>query len=162
MQPSLSPPERSAPERTLAVCRAAARFCAQRGWAPVLEMPLPNGRRADILALLPDGGFVVVEVKSCARDFLTDGKWPEYRDYCDRLFFAVDLDFPRELLPAEVGLIVADGPDAALLREAPSHPLAPARRRALLHRYAITAAGRLVALQDPAGLAELRAALRVE
>ncbi len=148
--------------RTLAVCRAAARCCALRGWAPVTEMPLPNGRRADILALLPDGGFAVVEVKSCARDFLTDAKWPEYREYCDRLYFAVDLDFPQDLLPAEVGLMVAEGPDAILLREAPVHPLAPARRKALLHRYAVTAAGRLAALQDPAGLAELRAALRVE
>lgn len=152
----------TAADRTSAVCRAAARFCAMRGWAPVMEMPLPNGRRADILALLPDGGFAVVEVKSCARDFLSDGKWPEYREYCDRLFFAVDLDFPQELLPEEVGLIVADGPDAALLRDAPSHMLAPARRRALLHRVAVVAAGRLAALQDPAGSAELRAALRVE
>ncbi len=157
-------PETSLPPaaRTLAVCRAAARFCGLRGWAPVTEMPLPNGRRADILALLPDGGFVVVEVKSCARDYLSDGKWPDYRDYCDRLYFAVDLDFPQELIPEEVGLLVADGPDAVLVREAPAHPLAPARRRALLHRYAVTAAGRLAALQDPVGLAEMRAALRVE
>jgi hypothetical protein len=149
-------------ERTTLVCRAAMRFCALRGWAPVQEMPLPNGRRADILALLPDGGFAVVEVKSCARDFLSDGKWPEYREYCDQLYFAVDLDFPQELLPGDAGLLVADGPDAALLREAPAHKLAPARRRALLHRYAMVAAGRLAALSDPAGHAELRAALRVE
>ncbi|MGG5817197.1 MmcB family DNA repair protein [Falsiroseomonas sp. HW251] len=152
----------TAAHRTRAVCRAAARFCGLRGWAPVTEMPLPNGRRADILALLPDGGFAVVEVKSCARDFLADAKWPDYRDYCDRLYFAVDLDFPQELIPDEVGLLVADGPDAALLRDAPAHPIAPSRRRALLHRYAVVAAGRLAALQDPAGLAELRAALRVE
>lgn len=159
MSSALAPPPAA---RTLAVCRAAARFCALSGWAPVLEMPLPNGRRADILALLPDGGFAVVEVKSCARDFLADGKWPDYRDYCDRLFFAVDLDFPQDLIPAEVGLLVTDGPDAALLRDAPVHPLAPARRKALLHRYAVTAAGRLAALQDPAGFSEMRAALRVE
>ena len=152
----------SAPERTLAVCRAATRFCAFRGWAPVREMPLPNGRRADILALLPDGGFAVVEVKSCARDFLADAKWPEYRDFCDRLYFAVDLDFPQELLPDDVGLLVTEGPDTVLVREAPSHPLASARRRSLLQRYAVTAAGRLAALQDPAGLAEIRAALLVE
>ncbi|MBV1795765.1 MmcB family DNA repair protein [Siccirubricoccus sp. G192] len=148
--------------RTALVCRAAVRFCALRGWAPVQEMPLPNGRRADILALLPDGGFAVVEVKSCARDFLSDGKWPDYREYCDRLYFAVDLDFPEGLLPADAGLLVTDGPEAALLREAPAHPLAPARRRALLHRYAVVAAGRLAALSDPAGHAELRAALKVE
>jgi hypothetical protein len=163
MSALLQPPaDRPPAERTLAVCRAAQRFCASNGWAPVAEMPLPNGRRADLLALLPDGGFVVVEVKSCARDFLSDGKWPEYREYCDRLFFAVDLDFPQELLPDGVGLIVADGPDAVLVRDAPAHPLAPARRRALLHRYAVTAAARLAALQDPVGLAEMRAALRVE
>lgn len=150
------------PERTQRVCRAAIRFCGLRGWAPVAEMPLPNGRRADILALMPDGGFAVLEVKSCARDFLSDGKWPDYRDYSDRLYFAVDLDFPQELLPEEVGLVVADGPDAVLVREAPSHPLAPARRRALLHRMAVVAAARLAAVTDPVGHAELRAALRVE
>jgi hypothetical protein len=148
--------------RTLAVCRAAARFCAQRGWAPVLEMPLPNGRRADILALLPDGGFRIVEVKSCARDFLCDAKWPEYREFCDALYFAVDLDFPPALIPADVGLLVSDGYEASAVREPPAHPLAGARRRALLHRYAMVAAGRLAALQDPAGLSEARAALRVE
>lgn len=156
------PAAASAAARTLAVCRAASRFCARLGWAPVTEMPLPNGRRADILALRPDGGFAVIEVKSCARDFLSDGKWPDYRDFCDRLYFAVDLDFPQGLIPEEVGLLVTEGPDATLLREAPAHPLAPARRRSLLHRYAIIAAGRLAALQDPAGAAELRAALRVE
>ena len=154
-----SPPP---PERTAAICRAAARFCAHRGWAPVAEVPLPNGRRADILALLPDGGFVILEVKSCARDFQTDGKWPEYREYADRLYFAVDLDFPRHLLPEDTGLIVADGPDAALVREAPEHRMAPARRKALLHRYAMVAAARLAALSDPVGFAELRAALRLE
>ena len=148
--------------RTIAICRAAARFCARLGWAPVTEMPLPNGRRADILALLPDGGFAVVEVKSCARDFLSDTKWPNYRDFCDRLFFAVDLEFPQALIPADTGLLVTEGPDATLLRDAPAHLLAPPRRKALLHRYAVTAAGRLAALQDPAGQAELRAALRVE
>lgn len=160
--PDLAPLALAPPQRTLIVRRAVLRFCLQRGWAPVAEMPLPNGRRADVLALLPDGSFAVIEVKSCARDFLTDTKWPEYRDFCDLLYFAVDLDFPQDLLPMEVGLLVADGPDAVPLREAPRHRLAPSRRRALLHRHAVTAAGRLVALQDPAGLAELRAALRLD
>ena len=150
------------PERTLGICRAAMRFCASRGWAPVTEVRLPNGRRADILALLPNGGFAIIEVKSGARDFLSDAKWPEYRDYCDALYFAVDLEFPTELLPDDAGLVVADGMETALLREAPTHPLTPSRRRALLHRFARQAAGRLAALSDPTGFAELRAALRAE
>ncbi len=148
--------------RTALVSLATTRFCALRGWATVAEMPLPNGRRADVLALLPDGGFAIIEVKSCARDFLSDAKWPEYRAYCDRLYFAVDLDFPQELLPPEAGLLVADGTEAAQLRDAPVHPLAPARRRALLHRFATLAAERLAALVDPAGHAARRAALRAE
>lgn len=150
------------PERTTGICRAAMRFCASRGWAPVTEVSLPNGRRADILALLPNGGFAIIEVKSGARDFLADSKWPEYRAYCDALYFAVDLDFPAGLLPDDCGLVVADGLEATLLRDAPPHPLAPSRRRALLHRFARQAAGRLAALADPAGFAELRAALRAE
>jgi hypothetical protein len=101
-------------------------------------------------------------VKSGPRDFLTDLKWPDYRAFSDALFFAVDVDFPQELLPAETGLIVAAGLEADLLREAPSHPLAGARRRALMQRFAWLAAGRLAALEDPGGVADLRAALRVE
>ena len=150
------------PARTLAVTRAAARFCALRGWAPVEQVPLPDGRRADILALQPTGDFTIIEVKSCARDYLSDGKWPDYRAWCDRLYFAVDLDFPQDLLPDDIGLIVAEDREAALLRDAPEHRLAPARRRSLLHRYAMLAGGRLAALADPAGAAEMRAALRVE
>lgn len=151
-----------APARTLSVTRAATRFCALRGWAPLTEMPLPDGRRADILALLPDGDIAIIEVKSCLRDLQADAKWPDYRAWCDRLYFAVDLDFPQAWLPPDTGLIVAEDRDAALLREAPEHRLAPARRRALLLRLAMLAAGRLAALADPAGAAELRAALRLE
>ena len=154
--------EVSFPERALAIRRATARLCGRLGWAPLHEVPLPNGRRADILALRPDGGFTCIEVKSGPRDFLTDLKWPDYREFSDALFFAVDVDFPQELLPAETGLIVAAGLEADLLREAPSHPLPGARRRALLQRFAWLAAGRLAALEDPGGVADLRAALRVE
>jgi hypothetical protein len=152
----------SAPERTTAIRRAAARFCAQLGWAPLSEVTLPSGRRADILALAPDGRLLILEVKSCARDFLADRKWPDYRDFCDALYFAVDPDFPQELLPADVGLVVASAEDSALLREAPSHPLAPARRRALTLRYALLSATRLAARDDPEGFAAARAALNAE
>lgn len=152
----------AAARRTQAVTRSAMRFCFARAWSPLAEVPLPDGRRADILALRPDGGFVIIEVKSCARDFLSDGKWQDYRAFSDELHFAVDLDFPQTLLPEDVGLLVCDGHDAAALRPAPAHPLAPARRRALLHRFASLAATRLAAVSDPAGLAERRAALRLD
>ncbi len=137
------------PARTQAVRRATLRLCGLLGWAGLHEMPLPNGRRADIFALRPDGGFVCVEIKSGARDFLTDSKWPEYRDFSDALYFAVDADFPQAILPADTGLIVAAAGEAALLREAPEHKLPPARRRALLQRFAMLAATRLAVLEDP-------------
>jgi hypothetical protein len=139
----------TAPARTIAIRREAARLCRHMGWAPVHEMPLPNGRRADIFALCPDGRFVCVEVKSGAPDFLADTKWREYRDFSDALYFAVDADFPRALLPPDVGLIVTAEREAEMLREAPAHPIAPARRRALLHRFASLAACRLENLVDP-------------
>lgn len=150
------------PERSLAVRRAAARLCLRLGWAPVHEMPLPNGRRADILALRGDGGFACIEVKSGLRDFQTDTKWPEYRDFSDALYFAVDTDFPRAVLPEAVGLIVAWGGEAELVSPAPEHPMASARRRGLLLRFAQLAALRLAAIDDPAASADLRVALRAE
>lgn len=149
-------------ERSVAVRRAAGRLCLRLGWSHLHEVSLPNGRRADILALRPDGGFVCIEVKSGPRDFLTDAKWPNYREYADALYFAVDQDFPTDLLPPETGLIVAIGLEADLLREAPAHRLPAARRQALLRQFASLAANRLAALEDPAGVAAIRAALRAE
>ena len=150
------------PERAFAIRRATARLCLRLGWAPLHEVALPNGRRADILALRADGCFACIEVKSGPRDFLTDLKWQDYREFADELFFAVDVDFPQDLLPVQTGLIVAAGLEAEMLREAPAHPLPSARRRALLHRFALLAAGRLAMADDPAGVADMRAALRVE
>lgn len=152
----------SFPERAMLVRRATARLCLQLGWSPVHEVPLPNNRRADILALRGDGGFACIEVKSGPRDFLTDGKWPEYRDFSDALFFAVDQDFPIDLLPGDAGLIVACGREAVVVRDAPDHKLAPARRRALLHRFALLAATRLASLEDPAAALSVRTALLAE
>ena len=138
-----------AASRTRAIHRAASRFCRARGWSPLAEMPLPNGRRADILALLPDRGFVCIEVKSGRADYESDRKWEEYRAFCDRLFFAVDADFPRQLIPETTGLIVAADGEAVQLRAAPEHGLTTARRHALLAAFAALAAGRLNALLDP-------------
>jgi hypothetical protein len=141
-------------ERTLLIRRSAARLCLRLGWAPLHEVRLANGRRADILALQPGGGFVCIEVKSGPRDYLTDGKWTEYQPFCDQFFFAVDADFPRDLLPPETGLIICADREADLIREPLAVRLAPSRRKALLERFAWLAAGRLAALEDPIGMAE--------
>ncbi len=150
------------PARTAAIRRAVGRLCLALDWSPLQEVPLPNGRRADFLALRADGGFACIEVKSGARDFLGDAKWPEYRDFSDALLFAVDEDFPQSLLPADVGVIVACDGMAELVRPATPHPLSAARRRVLLHRFARLAGARLAAREDPQGFAELRAGLLVE
>jgi hypothetical protein len=139
----------SLPERSAAVRREAARLCRALGWAPLHEVALPNFRRADILALKRDGDFACIEVKSGATDFLTDTKWPQYRDFADLLYFAVDTDFPQALLPPDVGLIVTADDEAVILREAPLHRMASARRRALTHRFATLAACRLEGVLDP-------------
>ncbi len=112
------------------LCRGVCRALVHRGFAALAEVALANGRRADVLALGRDGELIIVEIKSSVADFKSDRKWPEYREFCDRLYFAVAGDFPQELIPADCGLIVADGFGAAFLREAPAEPLAAARRRA--------------------------------
>ncbi|MFT8244015.1 MmcB family DNA repair protein [Roseomonas sp. BN140053] len=150
------------PDRTAMICRSAMRHCARMGWAPVAEVPIPCGRRLDVLALTGEGCLFAIEVKSCSRDFLSDNKWREYLDWCDRLFFAVDCDFPQELIPEEIGLLVTDGYEMTAIRDAPHRPLAAARRKSLVHRFAVIAAGRLAAACDPAGAQEMRAALRCE
>ncbi len=158
----MSEPAPGFPERAALIRRAAARLCVQLGWAPLHEVTLPNWRRADILALRPDGGFACIEVKSGLRDFLTDAKWHEYRDFSDALYFAVDADFPHEALPAETGLIVAAEGEAVLVRDAPEHRLAAPARRALTHRFATLAALRLAGAEDPGGAVALRTALRAD
>jgi len=140
--------------RTAAVSRGAARLLAALGHAVLREVPLADGRRADLVCLGARGEITIVEVKSCARDFLADSKWEEYRAWCDRLYFAVDHDFPQGLIPADAGLIVADPWGGALLREALEHRLAPARRRAVLLRFARLAARRAEAAADPDGAAD--------
>lgn len=144
------------------VRRAVARLCLMQGWAPVHEVPLPNSRRADVLALTPDGRVLCIEVKSGTRDYLTDQKWPEYLDYADALYFAVDASFPRALLPDAAGWIMVHGLEAEIVRDAPVTPLAPARRRVLTVRLASLAATRLALLEDPDAAALVWGALRAE
>jgi hypothetical protein len=117
-------------------------------------MPLPNGRRADLMAIDAKGSLTIVEIKVAKADLLGDGKWLDYLDYCDRFFWAVPPGLARILdegryLPQEAGLIVADRYDAAVVRDAAHRPLAPARRKAELLRFARRAARRLSAQIDP-------------
>jgi hypothetical protein len=135
----------SRPQITSAVTRGAARLFLALGYAPLLEVGLPNGRRADIMALGPRGQIAVAEVKSGLDDFRTDRKWGEYLPYCDAFYFAVAPEFPRAILPDEPGLIVADGFDGAVLRDAPAAPLVGARRKALTLAFARLAAARALA-----------------
>jgi hypothetical protein len=133
------------------ICRGAARLLQAHGLATVTEMTLANGRRADLAGVSDSGAIWIVEVKSCPEDFRSDQKWPEYRAFCDRLYFAVAPDFPREMLPPDTGLIIADRYGGEIVRAAPEHKLAGARRKTMTLRLARIAAMRLQAATDPEG-----------
>ena len=114
------------------VARGVTRLLCRQDLFAVCEMPLPNGRRADLMAIDGNGGFTIVEIKVARADLIGDGKWLDYLDYCDRFYWAVPPHLARILeeeryLPGEAGLIVADRYDAAVMREAAHRPLAPAR-----------------------------------
>ena len=133
----------SRPETTHAVTRGAARLLCDMGYAPLMEVKLPNGRRADVLALGRKGDIVIVEVKSGIDDYRVDRKWHEYAPYCDAFYFAVSPDFPDGVLPGEPGLIYADGFGGAVIREAAPAPLAAARRKAMLIAFGRLSAFRM-------------------
>lgn len=135
----------SRPEITAALARGISRMLIDHGLAPLLELPLGNGRRADIAALAPNGEIWIVETKSCLADYAVDQKWPDYLDYCDRFFFGVTEVFPLELIPEETGLIVADGFGGAVVRGSPLRPIAGARRKAVTISFARLAALRAIA-----------------
>lgn len=136
------------------VARGVTRlFCRQDLFA-VCEMPLPNGRRADLMAIDAKGGLTIVEIKVAKADLVGDSKWTDYLEYCDRFYWAVPAHLARILdeeryLPMEAGLIVADRYDAAIVRDPAHRLLAPARRKAELLRFARRAARRLAAQVDP-------------
>ena len=120
----------------------------------ICEVPLPNGRRADMMAIDSKGNLTIVEIKVARSDLLGDCKWTDYLDFCDRFYWAVPPGLAQICegerdLPGEAGLIVADRYDAALVREALHRPLAPARRKAELLRFARRAARRLCEQLDP-------------
>lgn len=132
-----------------AMSRGVCRALRELGYGTLTEFRVGKGRRVDVIGLSRDSDFVIVEVKSSEADFRTDRKWQEYRPYCDRFFFAVGEDFPRQVLPEDCGIIVADAFSAAILRPAPETPLHPSRRRLQILRFALAASTRLHAAGDP-------------
>ena len=132
------------------VARGVSRLFLRNDLLSISEVPLGTGRRVDLVALSPTGLVTIVEIKVSKADLLGDGKWPEYLDYCDRFFWAVPQGFDLALLqrphlmPERTGLIVADRYDAAIVREAQSTMLAPARRKVETLRFARRAARRLL------------------
>ncbi len=137
-------------DTALMVQRGVCRLLRAAGFATLAEFTLATGRRADVIALNAGGSIWIVEIKSCLEDFRCDSKWPEYREYCDRLFFAIPPAMDPAIIPEEAGLIVADNWGAEILRHPDEALLHPSRRKALTLVFARAAAFRLHGLYDPA------------
>lgn len=134
--------------------RGLCRLFWLHGFAPVCEVRLGNGGRADVIGVNAKGEIWLAEVKVSRADLMADHKWGDYRGYCDAFLWAVPealaplLEAPA-FAPAEAGLVVADSHAAALVRPPVARPLAPARRRAVTLALARTAAERAHRLADP-------------
>ena len=132
------------------LARGVSRHLVSHDIASIEEFVPARGLRVDVMGLGPKGEIWVIECKSSRADFQTDSKWQGYLEWCDRYFWAVDCDFPTDLLPEQTGLIIADAYDAEIIRMAPEHRLAPARRKVVIQKFASHAARRLQRLRDPA------------
>ncbi len=131
------------------LARGVCRHLSGYGFVSVEELVPARGLRVDVMGLGPKSEIWVIECKSSRADFQSDSKWQGYLEWCDRYFWAVDQEFPTDLLPPETGLIIADSYDAEIIRMAPERRLAAARRKVMLHKFAVHAARRLQALRDP-------------
>jgi hypothetical protein len=136
-------------ERAKTILRGTQRLLRALDFESLSEVTLSSGRRADVVALRRNGEIWIVEIKSSVADFRADLKWPDYREFCDALLFAVAPDFPSGILPADAGLILADSYGGELVRPPPVQPLAAARRKALTLSIARTASMRLLTEIDP-------------
>jgi len=150
----MPPPDRRQSETALAVARGTSRLLRSLGFSCISELPLPSGRRADLVALNERGEIWIVEIKSSVEDLRADHKWEDYRAHCDRLFFAFTQDLSCDLFPKDTGLIVADAYGAHLFCEAPEHRLPAPTRKLMTVRFALAAAQRISRLIDPQGHAE--------
>src|SRR6478735_10821024 len=114
--PIVLPADRRQSAVAAGIQRGVRRLFAQLGHVTLPEFTLANGRRADLIALAPDGFLTIIEIKSSVVDFRVDRKWPDYEDFCDRFYFAVPETVPVDILPDDRGLIVADSFVAAIMR----------------------------------------------
>jgi hypothetical protein len=130
------------------VARGVSRLLIQRGFSPILEFTLANGRRLDVAALGADGTLLGVEIKGALADLRGDTKWPEYLEFCENFYFAIPPDFPDEHVPPNTGLIVADRYGGAIVRHAVPAPVHASRRKAVTLRFAKVAAERLAVMLD--------------
>ncbi len=149
------PPDGRQSETASRIARGVRRLLRARGFSTVTELPLIDGRRADVVAVNGEGEVLIVEIKSSAADLRADRKWRDYAACCDRLYFAISGETSVEIVPAEAGLIVADAFGAEILREADLRRMASASRRAVLLRFAQAAADRLHRLADPSGAPDI-------
>ena len=136
-------------QRALEIQRGTGRLLMRHGFVCLPELTLKSGRRADLFAVNDKGEIWIVEIKSSVADFRADNKWPEYWDFCDRLFFATNQETPPEIFPQEAGLIIADAHGGEIVREVEMRKLAAARRKAVTLRFAQVAAARLHTIHDP-------------
>ena len=129
------------------ITKAVAGFFQEMGDATLSEFTLKTGRRVDLIVLSRGQHITIVEIKSSLNDFSSDKKWQNYLDWADQFYFAVAENFPVERLVDEMrcGILITDGFDAHILREAPLRKLPSQRRTHLIRRLAFAAMTRLSA-----------------
>lgn len=138
-------------QRAMMVRRGVQILLSDLGHSVLPELTLASGRRVDLISLSPKGEIWIVEIKTSVEDFRVDQKWPDYRDFSDRLFFATHKEVPFDIFPEDCGLILSDGYGAHLLRDAPEHRLSASSRKALTLSFARKAAQRLLAAEWATG-----------
>ncbi len=131
------------------IARGVCRMLASHNFTCLEEFVPKRGLRLDVIGLGPRGELWIVECKSSRADYMSDSKWQGYLEFGDRFFWAVDPDFPVDLLPEETGLILADAWGGEIVRMPDETKLAGARRKALTLKLARDTARRLQGYRDP-------------
>lgn len=93
-----------------------AKYLTKKGYSCHYEVGLNKGgkARSDIFAFNYKRDVIVVEVKSCAADYLSDSKWTTYLPFCNKMYMAVDtdfivtIDFLETIKQHSVGLLIVD------------------------------------------------------